>query len=480
LCVFDLALAAFQPITDVNRTRAIFFGMGLLVAMTFLEQSSIGVFSVVVLCSMAWATHPLFVSRVPRESLLGLLTGLLALGFPWYVTRRTAVSQAIASSIDRPLNAYGWLTLTPKFPSNLNDDLGLVVLFLSFVGAIVVLTCRERRYLSWIFVIALPQFFLAPEVSQLTIVNCVRLVGNIGLLLLSAIGLLKAVQWSGRARKSPFLLAQCVAVVIQITLVLAHADAAAYHTEWYRSLGMEVFTDEAIAALPPRSVLLLRDARLFQRVLAAQMSEGLRPDILLVPLETATHEAVISELLSREPTLAAVLRELAINGNPSEFSLSTLADERPVYLEFDVEWDRRLMEHLLPLPFLSRLFSQALGRSDRAAVLQSSERQLTHAFTATTLPDSNEFEPNVVSPMEHVTRAILDRRVEEQLTLLLGMGDRQVFKALFAIYEKFEPNSDWAKRLRPRLRQSDKSIDAFDLLGTNAPIKSTKPPVAIR
>jgi hypothetical protein len=444
------------------------FLLGLLVAVTLLEQLSIGVFALAVFATITIARRSINDPLALRNGTVGLLSGLFAFGLPWFLTRRTVLSQALNSGNLHARTASAWFSLTPRFPENLLSDLGLVLLLLSFLGFGILLVDRKRKTLFWILVLTLPQFFSAPGPSHTSFTDSLRLAGIVGLLLLSSLGLSQAIEWSGRGRKSPQLLAQCLAVVIQMTLALSHTDETAYRVDRYRSLGLEVFTDEAITGLPVRSVILLRDGRLYRRFIAARLADGLRPDLLLVPLDAATHQAVVSDLLPREPALAPVLRELAINGRPSEFSLSTLADERPVFLEIDVEWDRRLREHLLPLPFFSRLYSQSLGRSDRSAIVEQSRQQLSRVFAATTLVGSNGADPPVVAPMEQVTRDVLLARFQEQLTLLLSMGDRTVFDTLFADYEKFEPTSAWSKQLRTRLARSEKSIDAFDLLNPTA------------
>jgi hypothetical protein len=173
----------------------------------------------------------------------------------------------------------------------------------------------------------------------------------------------------------------------------------------------------------------------------------------------------VAELLHREPSLSATLRELTINGRPSEFSLSTLADERPVYLEFDPDWDVRLREHLLPLPFLHRLHSQSLGRSDRLQVLELSEKATARVAASISLA-TDEVRPGIDQLANRVTLSLLDARLQEQLTLLLALGDRQTFDSLFAGYERLYPKSPWAEKLRPRLAKGQRSLDAFELLTT--------------
>jgi hypothetical protein len=446
---------------SVNNLRSFFF-LGWLVAITLLESSTLFVFTIAVVL-IQWFG---FRKRLSRSSLnaglLGAAACLFSLGIPWVLTRQKVLTLALGSG-NLPSSLSGpWWQWTPSFPAPIGRDLGPIVLCLALFGSASVVFSKARPRLYWVFALVVPLGFLTRDSLGLTGPDGIRLVGLFGLLVLSSLGLARAIEWSARGRKSPRLLAQFLAVIIQMTIVLAHGDESSYSINRYRRQGIDVFTDEAIATLPLRSVVLVRDPRLYRRFLAASLASGLRPDLLVVPLEAATHQAIVADLLPREPALAPVLRELTINGRPSEFALSTLADARPVFVEFDPNWDRRLREHLLPLPFLSRLYSQALGRSDRARILEISRQQIASVLNATNAHEVPDTSAQGDVSIDKTTREMAQIRIEEQLTILLDLGDRQLFDSLLHEYEKFIPRGAWMDRIRAQSLRSVKVNDNPD------------------
>jgi len=476
LATLYVAIAGNSPVFAGFRVSSKSFILGLLVAATTLELAWVGTFAALLAATATEFNTGIRRTQALRESAAGVLVGWGAIGLPWFLTRRTAMSLALSGG-DRSESVLSHLSLSLRVPGYLHDDVGVLLLLVAAFGAFALFLTPFKRQSLWIGLLVLPGILLPLQDDASASVGAFRLLATVAVLLMSAVGLQQITNLARHGSDSRSKLAASLTVILQLTLALAHADEASYRADRYRSQGMEIFTDEAFADLPARSVLLLKDPRLIRRLAAAKMSEGFRPDLLAVPVDTATNRAIVSELLAREPTLASVLRELTINGRPSEFALSTLADERPVYLQFDPQWDFRLREHLLPLPFLSRLYSQALGRSDRASVLELSEASMIRAFSATLATDGHDSEPSVLSPMERRTRGIVKGCIQEQLTLLLSMGDRQTFDVLFADYERFEPFCPWAKRIKSRLANGRKpTVDAFDLLGDQPGLTSPADP----
>lgn len=443
---------------DLMPTRRDFL-VGLLVATTLLEQFWIGVLTLVALLPWFQRSRRASIHSV-QLALLGLGVTLASIGAPWLVTRRTVLSQMLVAGRPDPMTLPRLSLPSLSSLDGFFQDLGLLTVLLSTIGLLSLLRGNHRSVTVSLLALALPSLCLTfpDEVAPAT-----KLLALASLVILSAVGLHQLVEWFGRQRRSPKALGSTLAVIAQLTACLAHADTTGFLVDRYADYGTEAFTHELLASTKPRAVLLLREPKLVRRVLSAQFTLGLRPDLLVVPVEVATNRAVAAELLRREPAMAATLRELTINGRPSEFSLSSLADERPVYLEFDPDWDRRLREHLLPLPFLHRLHSQTLGRSDRAQVLELSEKPIARIIHAIAL-STNGVHPETQQAASRVTLLVLDARLREQLTLLLNLGDRQTFDSLFATYERLYPKSPWAAKLRPRLLPGLRSLDAFDLL----------------
>ncbi|MDX2053282.1 MAG: hypothetical protein SFV15_12865 [Polyangiaceae bacterium] len=134
----------------------------------------------------------------------------------------------------------------------------------------------------------------------------------------------------------------------------------------------EAWTDEALSDLPPGGVLLLDSAKLAWHLWAAREIGGQRPDLIVAPLAALKHGSGANALIGQVPALAPVVRDLRLSRRPSEFALSSLAVERPLFVEFDPNWDPRMREHLVPHGFWVAFSPHALGRSDReGAALES-------------------------------------------------------------------------------------------------------------
>jgi hypothetical protein len=342
---------------------------------------------------------------------------------------------------------------------------------LACVGLVVLLLRRDRRSSTWIFVTLAGTFLLMPSFAAEPGNHgfAITLIGAIVLSLTSASGLRDTIQWLTVRRSSAKALATTLVVLGQAVTILARSDEASFALEHQQDLGSDAWTDEALAVLPARAIVLARTPSIVERILAAQLAEAIRPDVLVVPLEVTTDPRVVDLLLSTEPRLMPLLRDLAINGRPTENSMSGLADARPLYVEFDPSWDPRLREHLLVLPFFHRVLSQTLGRSDRASVNPDAQRAVTRL-----LGIIDEQRPGVGATLGQrsestLTRAVIDQRLREQLTLLLALGDRQSFDTLASEYDKAFAASKWLTRVRQRLSSVNRgTIDVFDLLDDGA------------
>jgi hypothetical protein len=295
-------------------------------------------------------------------------------------------------------------------------------------------------------------------------------------------GLRDIIHWATIRKPNALTLATTLAVLAQVVTVLARSEEATYALEQRHNLGAEAWTDEALAVLPARAIVLARTQPIIERIHAAQLAEGIRPDVLVVPLERATDPHIVALLLSSEPNLTALLRDLAISGRPSENSMSGLADARPLFVEFDGSWDPRLREHLLVQPFFHRVLSQTLGRSDRAAVVSEGQRAVARLLAVLEPDTSGVGHTSVQASDGSFTRAILDLRLREQLTLLLALGDRQSFDTLAVEYDKAFAGGRWLGRLRQRIGATNRgAIDAFDLLDErNATTQGKTVPVPLR
>ena len=231
-------------------------------------------------------------------------------------------------------------------------------------------------------------------------------------------------------------------VVFDFSLVFVGADDSAFAADRRGEAAAQVWTDEALQTLPPGGLLLLRSEAVAWRLLAARVVRGQRPDIVVVPMPLLERGNVRARLLVAEPALAPLIREVALSGRPSEYALSTLADARPLFVEFDPDFDHALLEHLIPQPFFMRFAPEPLGRSDRVAGL---------------LEGLDRFR-NVVAETDHdgardaATRSVLLAETHGQALVAAALGDRKNADAALSAVRALDPEDVLARDLGVALK----------------------------
>lgn len=235
--------------------------------------------------------------------------------------------------------------------------------------------------------------------------------------------------------------ASVLLVVLFATLVLATSEAAGVLAKRHDRLAAEAWTDEALAALPSRSLLLVRTPALFWRLWAARVVRGERPDLLLVPAPVLGRTGLARPLLRREPELSALVREIAMNGKASEYALSTLADVRPLYVELDPSWGRRLFEQLVPGTLWLGFAPHALGRSDRKAALEGGRASFQRIIGIAQDP----------LRQDPATLAVLAAHARERALVLAALGDRDVLAGVLNDLDTMDPGNGFSKEIRRRL-----------------------------
>lgn len=251
-------------------------------------------------------------------------------------------------------------------------------------------------------------------------------------------------------------LAGVLLIVFQFTLVLVTAEDSGPVADRHAQHGAEVWTDETLGRLPVHSLLLVRSRAVAWRLWAARVVRGERPDLIVVPLPLLDRGAIASELLARERKLAPLIRDMMINGSPSEYSLSTLAAARPLYVEFNPAWDPRLIDHLVPVPLGLRFAPHALGRSDRRAGIDAERQAFEHVLAAATSPPGQR---------DRATLSVLGARIKEQAVALAALGDRKGVAALLGELSQIHRDSAFVTAVKTRLGHSRRGrIDVAGLL----------------
>jgi hypothetical protein len=246
----------------------------------------------------------------------------------------------------------------------------------------------------------------------------------------SAVGLEKA--------RIPFAkTASVLLVVFDFTLVFVGAEDSAYAAERRGQTAAQVWTDQALANVPAGGMLLLRSEAIAWRLLAARVVRGERPDLLLVPMPLLERGNVRARLLGAEPALAPLIREVALSGKPSEYALSSLADARPLYVEFDPSFDHAELEHLIPEPFFMRFAPEPLGRSDRVAGLSEGLDEFRDVIVETRAGGSDDT----------ATRSVLLAETRGQALVAAALGDRKNVDVALAALAELDPKDRLARDL---------------------------------
>jgi hypothetical protein len=323
-------------------------------------------------------------------------------------------------------------------------DVGVVSFGLALVGVIGGLASKPLRplllaFLSFVFAdLALPEQrigVLAPDPFAAT-----RLCATAALGLFAAVGVQQVVSFLERARLPFSRPAAVMLVAFNFTLVLGASESSAQADQKQR-VAAESFTDQALSSLAPNSLLVARSEALIHRLLAAQLLRGERPDVLVVPAPLLERGGLRRRLLAVEPELGPLLREMALRGEPGEFALSELSDARPLYVEFDPEWDSRLLAHLGPRAFFIRYSPHPLGHSDRRAALQKGDEGLERVMKSLG-DDPSE---------ERATRAVVISLLRERARLFDAVHDTQALSLSLERLAALDPQDSVLRELYPKL-----------------------------
>jgi hypothetical protein len=208
-------------------------------------------------------------------------------------------------------------------------------------------------------------------------------------------------------------------VAFHVTLVALSSEEAGYVADRSKQTAAEEWTDSAIGNLEPSSAVLVRSPAIAFRLWAARVLRGERPDVLIVPERLLHRGRVAFSLLAEEPEVEPLLRDYAIAGEPTEYALSRLADVRPLHVEFDRRWSKRLVSHMVVDGCWLEYAPQPLGQSDRkmstAASLQPIKRVM-EAIAAPLVPDA-------------ATAGIVSGTLRDQSSVLSLLGEHDAAQA---------------------------------------------------
>jgi hypothetical protein len=203
-------------------------------------------------------------------------------------------------------------------------------------------------------------------------------------------------------------------VMTDLTLAVAAAEEASFANDRSSFGGADAFTDEALEQLPPAAALLVRSRPAAYRLWAAQLAHGVRPDVLVVPVPGTGDARLALRLLRAEPALQKALRDISLEGRPGEEALTILADARPVLVELDPAWDRRVLSHMIPDRLWLRFAPEPRGPSDRKAAFAALEARAARVLAAGSTDEK---------PDSHTAAMVRARLVDGAVVAAL-LGDR--------------------------------------------------------
>ena len=283
----------------------------------------------------------------------------------------------------------GLVTKTPSVGvfSLLVHEIGWIPLGLCGAGAIAALGARKtRRELAPLFL-----FALADGVAPAVLPRRLLAVFSFATWDLAALAVLAIALVTGihavvsRLERVKMPLAKPVAVLVvafHVMLIALVAEQAGDRADRSTHRAAEVWTDSALGEAGPSGVVMVKTPAFALRLLAAQLTEGVRPDVLVVPLGMLGRGSVAADVAARERKTESLIRALSLTTSSDEFSLSSLAERRPLYVELDPRWDKSVVSHLALSGVLLEFAPQPIGVSNRKTSLASSSATLTRLFAA--------------------------------------------------------------------------------------------------
>jgi hypothetical protein len=250
-----------------------------------------------------------------------------------------------------------------------SSEMGIVALALGVLGVGVAASGRGvvRGLGAGLGALALAEMLVAHASPSLAPdpVAPLSLLGLSTLSLGAALGVARVATLLGRLGGAPARAGVALLVVFHATGVAVTAEEAAFVADRRRHFAAEAWTDAALGGLPPRAAVVVSSEELGWRLWSARLARGERPDVVVVSLPMAQRGELTSHLLSAEPELRPLLRDAALGGRASEYALGILADARPLYVELDPRWGKRLLGHLGVEGAWLRFRAETLGPGDR-------------------------------------------------------------------------------------------------------------------
>ncbi len=298
-------------------------------------------------------------------------------------------------------------------------EVSLLSLGISAAGAVLSLRNIKTRALLLPFAVLIALDLLLPaKVSSALSADSlapIRLLSLASIALCSALGVGALIRWIVEARVPMAKSASVLLVVFHMTLIALTTEEAGFATDRSEQFAAEAWTDAALLRLEPRSAILVNSPAVLWRLWAARAVRGERPDVVVIPASLINRGRIAKSLLSQDQALSPLLRSYALTQTPSEYALSQLADVRPLHVEFDRDWSKRIVTHLMADGLWLEYAPQPLGSSDRKMAARTgtdSKNRVLKSISSGNTPD--------ISTASVVSASLLDQSL---VLSLLGEHD---------------------------------------------------------
>lgn len=299
------------------------------------------------------------------------------------------------------------------------SEVSLLSLAIAAAGALVSLRSARTRVLLLPFAVCIGLDLLLPARAKSALsadpLSALRLLSLAAIALCSALGVGALIRWIVEARVPMAKSAAVLLVVFHMTLIALTTEEAGFVTDRSEQFAAEAWTDAALLRLEPRSAILVSSPALLWRLWAARALRGERPDIVVIPVSLINRGRVAKSLLSQDPVLSPLLRSFALTEAPSEYALSQVADVRPLHVEFDRDWPKRIVSHLMVDGVWLEYAPQPLGPSDRRLSARSGDDSRTRVLTSISSGNAPD-----ISTASVLSAMLLD---QSQVLSLLGEHD---------------------------------------------------------
>jgi hypothetical protein len=152
--------------------------------------------------------------------------------------------------------------------------------------------------------------------------------------------------------------------VLFLALPARMGDEAADRLSLRASRGAQTWTDVALGGAPPGALLVVRDASLQTRLMAAEQTAQAPADVRVLSVRTL-HAAAGARAVAGDAKLGELYRDMLLRGAPEERTLVRLSEDRPLLWPYEPADGRVLARHLVPTGLLLRFDPEPRGRSDR-------------------------------------------------------------------------------------------------------------------